>query len=191
MRLKRWILALLTVGIVLTATACDPIPGFSGTDETAVTPGGGETLTDGRQVGGIADGRLGDQMGTAWFNFSVDNAKTTSEYGGYRPYDGYTLLVVSITLKNTFGSSVPMSLYDFELFWEDDYLYGIGESEMSDNFVLEKGQSLTQDIVYEVPSYIIGEYYIIFTEYYENDDYGNTFVVTLDRNDIQTLDTSL
>ncbi len=132
------------------------------------------------------EGRIGSTMKTAWFDYSVDSAYyTTDEIGGYTAAEGNELVVVEITIKNTFGQSVPMSNWDFDLEWGDgdeDYAYPIevSESILDDQFPseyeLKVNESRTGCLVFEAPEGT-EDFGVGFVEYYENDTEGNGFWV--------------
>ena len=164
--MKRFAVIILAA-LLLAAAGCDPIPGYS--NDTA-----------GPQDGGYYDGRIGDTLHTNWFDFCVNSVSAEFEYGGYTAENGYFLIIANITVKNTFGELLPMSRDDFQVQWgggDNDFGYGIEESEMPVEYTLRRGQSVTQDVVYEIPVYNDGEYSISYLEYYENGEYGDVFFI--------------
>ena len=188
---KIGILALVFV-LAAAVTGCDPIPGFSKDKDADNTGGGsaisalyGETLSedDDRIVGGYADGRIGDTMQTVWFSFKVNSAEKVDEYNGYTAADGNMLLKANITIKNTYGMELPMFSDDFQLQWgegDQDFGYAMEattDEELEGEFTLKKGESVTGDLVYELPAENSGEYSISYLEIYDDNVEGNVFFV--------------
>ena len=130
------------------------------------------------------EGRMGSTMKTAWFDYSIDSAYyTTDEIGGYSASEGNELVVVELTLKNTFEESVPMYYGDFELEWgdgDDEYTYSITDEIMDDQYPeqydLKVNETRTGYLVFEAPEGT-EDFSIGFVEYYENDTEGNGFWV--------------
>ena len=132
------------------------------------------------------EGRMGSTMKTAWFDYSIDAAYyTTDEIGGYSPAEGNELVVVEITIKNTFARTVPMSNWDFDLEWgtgNEEYTYPIEvsepilENQFPAEYELKVNESRTGTLVYEAPEGT-KDFSVGFVEYYENDTEGNAFWV--------------
>ena len=131
------------------------------------------------------EGRIGSTMKTAWFDFIITNAYCTEDaIGGYAPSDGNELVVVEITITNTFSETVPMNNYDFQLQWGDNgnaYSWPVEASNIIDNqfpeeYKLKVGSTITGVYVYEAPG---GEtdLNISFVEYYEDNTEGDQFWV--------------
>ena len=182
--LSRILIGVLIWALALGLTACGAIPGFSPSDSNL---SGVERLPDGRQTKGYAGGWIGEEMRTQWFSFSVDGVKALKTYGDYPAPDGGFLLVASITVQNPYSEAVPMSLYDFQVQWGSgdlDYAYGIEESSMPVDYVLEAGESYTGDVVFQVPLENEGEYAIAYLEIYEDGEEGNVFFLYFDEEDL-------
>ncbi|MBR2991015.1 MAG: hypothetical protein IKF51_06090 [Solobacterium sp.] len=148
----------------------------------AVTPAASEpTYTD-----GLYEGYLGTVMPTAWFDFTVTNAKLAKEYEGHEAPDGYDILIVDMDLKNTFGHSVPMFYNDFQAQWFDDaddaYAFPFsmkfgGETIDEDGeYALGINENAKAVYAFEVPA---GnkDFSISMQEYYEDESYGDLFFV--------------
>lgn len=129
------------------------------------------------------EGKLGSTMKTAWFDFVITDAYCTNTLGSYTPSNGNQLVVVQLTITNTFNESVPMSNWDFQLQWSDgmnDYAWPIEvtrdviNSQFPSEYTLKVNETRTGYYVYEAP---IGEndFSISFVEYYENDTEGDGF----------------
>ena len=91
-RTKLW-LAGGMAALAVTITGCSVIPGM----------GGNET----------GESHLGDTVSTLWFDYVVNSADPMDTYEGYTAAEGNKLVVVDLTMKNTFDESVPMFDTDF------------------------------------------------------------------------------
>lgn len=135
---------------------------------------------------GFARGYIGDEMHTSWFDFTVNSAYVTTEYEGYTPDDGNELLVVELTVHNTFKKSVPMFYDDFQAQWNDDaedaYAWSIENASslnkdmFPDEYDLAVNQSRTGLLLYEVPAGN-DDFSISFQEYFDDDSTGSVFFV--------------
>ena len=183
--MKKLVAAFLTSMMVLSLAGCGKT-GIAGAADNWVSEENqveATKLDDGTYR---YEGRISSNMKTAWFDFSVDDAYyTTDEIGGYAASEGNELVVVEITLKNTFEQSVPMYWGDFMLIWdleEDDsvYTYGIRDEVIDDQFPeeydLKVNETRTGYLVFEAPEGT-EDFSIGFVEYYENDTEGNGFWV--------------
>lgn len=128
-------------------------------------------------------GELGDTMSTYWFDFTVDDAVLTSEYEGSTPSAGNVLLVLTMTLDNTYFEAVPMYASDFDVEWDDPESY---ETPIS---IFINGEELTED-AYEIPYadmvdatfvYEVAKGYedfiVYFDEYFADETLGNIYGV--------------
>lgn len=138
---------------------------------------------------GYAEGNLGDTLGTAWFSFKVNSAELTDSYGGsVTPAEGETLLVVNVTIENTYGDDLPMFDSDFQAQWgsegDDDYRFPVtldDESLQTGNmlageYTLSAGETTTGDLVFSVPQGF-QDFSLSFMEYYDNEETGDTFFI--------------
>lgn len=128
-------------------------------------------------------GDFGETMSTYWFDFSVDDAVLTSEYEGSTPSDGKVLLVLTMTIENTFNDVVPMYSGDFDVEWEDPDSYETpirifinGEELMEDSYELPYADLVDATFVYEVAEGY-EEFIIYFDEYFADDTWGNSIGV--------------
>ena len=138
---------------------------------------------------GSGIGYVGDIMHAYWFDFTVNNVLFCQSFQGYSAREGYQLIVLDMTIENTFEEEVPMFDTDFWVEWEEndsdfDYSYPVSNSyDISHDFLQEHYYLHTNDIItgllmYEVP---VGasEYMLIFEEYFEDGDVGDWFGVYL------------
>ena len=140
---------------------------------------------------GVKYGYIGDTMSTEWFDFTVDNAYSCSEYHGYAPSAGYKLVVVTMSLKNNCGQSVDMWGDDFVLIWgsDDDDTFdldiplpaSLSSDQFPDEYVLGINASRTGVMVFEAPQEF-RDFSIGFMEIFESSsnpdgEEGDTFFV--------------
>ena len=143
------------------------------TGETApAEPAAGDSAADGDEIyaeDGLAEGRIGDVMHTVFFDFTVNSAYLSSSYGTYVPAEGNELLVVDVTVQNTFHASIEMYDTDFQAQWIDPdpnaYTYPIttdmdtgealetvSDAQLPAVYTLAVDESRTGELVFEVPS---------------------------------------
>lgn len=173
--------ALLAILMLLSLTACGDVGGML------------DEVLKGHPVDGYAEGTIGDTMHTAFFDYTINNAYTCGEYAGNHPYRGYQFLVVDITIKNTFGDTVPMFDTDFTVEWgegENDYDYPLSHynealmssEELPLEYKMADGETRTGLLIYEVP---LGmqDLSISFLEQFEDDTTGDRFSVKFTADD--------
>ncbi len=182
--MKQLFKLLTTALLVVSCAACGKSNSVSGiVDKDAVTP-----------KDGYAEGGIGDRMKTAWFDFTVNSAELKDSYGSVVPNDGESLLVVNVTLHNTFTDTIPMFDSDFQAQWgsdgENDYRFPVTFDDptmtekgmLESEYELESGKTVTGDLVFSVPGGQ-SEYSLSFLEYYapgegeENGAEGDLFFV--------------
>ena len=145
---------------------------------------------------GYAQGAAGDTMRTYFFDFTLNEAYTCSRYEGYIPTPGYDLLAVEVTVKNTFQEGITMFDWDFIVLYADNageeqiYDYPITSYEdleipeaaretlLPSEYALEKGESLTGLLLFEVPAGDT-EFTVSYLESFEDDTTGDTFSVDI------------
>ena len=189
------VLSLLLACLLLLAavTACGGRD--SGNYHSTYTPSGSTGDSSGDNAGGGSDGGgytegggwgyLGDVMHTYWFDFTVDDAYVCMDYEGYTPSEGTQLLVVTLSVKNTFLQSLPMSQYDFQIQWggegDDDFGWPISaiaedQGQFPDEYTLGINESRTGVLVYEVPEGT-RDYSVSFAEYFSDDSAGDAYFI--------------
>lgn len=136
---------------------------------------------------GAGIGYVGDIIHTYWFDFTVKNVLFCPTFQGYTARDGYQLMVLELTMENTFHDEVPMFDTDYWVEWGDDdydfdYAFPITDAQsLSQDFLPEKyylpyDGNITGLLMYEVPVRY-SEYMLIFEEYFEDGDVGDWFGV--------------
>ena len=149
----------------------------------AACVGGPDSHEPGAKYGGI-----GDAMSTEWFDFTVTDADSCSQYQGYTPSEGYKLVVVNLSLKNDCGQEVDVWGEDFVLLWGDgdDALdiplpAGLSVDQLPDEFVLGVNETISGVMVFEAPREF-GDFSISFMEIFVSEtnldgEEGGTFFV--------------
>lgn len=148
----------------------DQQPVTGNMQESGYIPGGGQ-------------GYLGDTLHTIWFDFTVEDAYTCQSYGSYTAGNGKQLVVVDMTVQNTFPEEVPMGRYDFQIQWsevgEDDYAWPLaaaGEEQLPDEYYLGINEERSGILVYEVPAGEV-DFSVSIAEYFENGTKGDVYFV--------------
>lgn len=145
--------------------------------------GSGDTVI--RPEDGLAVGEIGNTMRTYWFDFSVNSAYLCDSFSGHNAADGNNLLVVEITVTNTFDESLPMFDDDFWIEWgsdDDAYAYPVENSEslssdiLPSEYYLTVGETEKGLLLFEVPDGY-SEFAIAYVEISDNDETGDFFVV--------------
>lgn len=133
---------------------------------------------------GYASGEIGTTFRTAFFDYSVDAYDFPSEYEGITAEDGMQLLDVVISIKNTFGSELPMFNSDFQIQWydlgdgDDDFDWGLEVEDSSTimpvSYSLPAGESCTYHVLYEVPAEA-RDFSVSFLELFNDGSEGDLF----------------
>lgn len=181
-KLISWSLALL---LLLTLTAC----GFSAYAGVPGNSGGGDIYPE----DGFAEGRTGDVMHSYFMDFTVNHAYTTSDYHGHTAPEGKKVLVVDMTVKNTYKETLPMWGNDFQGQWTasadtDEYALPITEGEdgtsldtvsseqFPSEYELAVSESRTGTLVFDVPEEE-KDFSVSHMELFDDGSEGDTFFV--------------
>lgn len=103
-------------------------------------------------------------------------------YGSVQPDAGEELLVVNVSMQNTFGDSVLMFDSDFQAQWgsegDEDYRYPVTingvapeKNMLASEYNLDAGKTVTGDLVFSVPGGM-DEYSLSFMEYFAPEEEG-------------------
>ena len=180
--MKRRLIPALLLILVLTACGGDS-SGGSG------AAGSGEVWAE----DGYAEARIGDVVHSYFMDFTVNSAYTTADYHGHTAPEGMKVLVVEMTIKNTFHESIPMYDDDFQGQWsagsESDAfawpitegagegdLDPVAEEQLPAEYELAVSESRTGTLVFDVPA---GEkdFSVAHMELFDDDSEGDTFFV--------------
>lgn len=182
-RVLPFTLALLLL-LVLAACGGEPVE-----DETPGGPGSGEV----RAEEGYAEARVGDLVHSYFMDFTVNGAYTAAEYHSHIPPEGMKVLVVDLTVKNTFNESLPMYDDDFQGQWSassetDEFSWPITEGEngvdldtvaeeqLPAEYELAVNESRTGELVFDVPA-DEKDFSISHLELFDDNSEGDTFFV--------------
>lgn len=128
-------------------------------------------LTQGENVG-----EVGKEYATKWFTFTVETLEKTPSLPDVVASEGNILVVARITETNTSGSTQPFGTFDW--FIDDDTLSTpifpldpVNEQMMPVSFNLADGESVTYDVVFEIPEDLAHPFLV----YIEENDQGETF----------------
>ncbi len=141
----------------------------------------------------VLDGYVGDTISTAFFDFTVNEARTADSYGSLTPAEGNTFCIVNVTVHNTMRQSLPMFDTDFVLFWgpgDSDGSFPVTHDDPSrrtdkmleESYYIGINETVTGDLVYELPKTHDPEGILYFEEYFENGEYGDYYTVTFPLN---------
>ncbi|MCI9555289.1 DUF4352 domain-containing protein [uncultured Oscillibacter sp.] len=182
--MKKLLSLIVTLLLLLTLAACG---GGSGGGSGGA--GSGEV----RAEDGFAEARIGDLVHSYFMDFTVNSAYTAPDYHGHTPPEGRKVLVVELTVKNTFHESIPMYDDDFQGQWSgsagsDDFAWPITEGEdgsgldtvaeeqLPAEYELAVNESRTGVLVFDVPAEE-KDFCIAHMELFDNDSEGDTFFV--------------
>ncbi len=190
--MKRLISLTLTCLLLLALAACggDSGSGDSGSGGSGSSSAGGGEV---RAEDGYAEARIGDLVHSYFMDFSVNSAYTTSDYHGHTAPEGMKVLVVEMTVKNTFSETIPMYDDDFQGQWSasaetEEFAWPITEAEdgsdletVSDEqlpgtYELGVNESRTGTLVFDVPA-DEKDFSISHLELFDDDTEGDTFFV--------------
>lgn len=195
--MKRFVTLLSALMLLVSLTAC-------GEGGLSLKPGGNNDDLILPDKDGMAQGYVGDTLRTAFFDMTVENPETCTEFDGLTPDPGFKFLTADITLYNYTDHSQPMYDSDFQILWEvgaaDDadldgdwplYEEIMGEDgstsyttksdrQMPTEFSLGIHQTRTELLLFQVPE-DVQDFYIVFEEVFddgtEEGSYGDLFSV--------------
>lgn len=174
--MKHWRAALLAVLMLFTLAGCgQKDDGGSGGEE------------------GFNEGRIGDVMHTQFFDYTINDAYTCDSYETCTASAGGKILVVDITVKNTFPKSIEMYDTDFQILWDsdkdEDYrvpittdpdtweeLDVIGEDQLPGTYTLGVNKERTGLLVFDVPA-DVKDFTIAYLEVFEDESEGDLHAV--------------
>ena len=192
--MKRLLSLTLALLMILALAACGGSDSDSGSDSS-----GGSVSSTGTGTGdvyaedGFGEGRLGDTIHSTFMDFTVNSAYTTSDYNGHAAPEGMKVLVVEMTIKNTFKETLPMWDDDFQGQWTasaetEEYAWPITEGEdgsdletvadeqLPAEYELAVGESRTGMLVFDVPA-DEKDFSISHMELFDDGSEGDTFFV--------------
>ncbi len=134
----------------------------------------GCSIIPGMGDGGTNEAHVGDTVSTSWFDYTIISAEPAESYEGYTAAEGNKLVVVDLTMKNTFNESVPMYDTDFQLYWgeysDDEMAFPLEpycEAQLPMEYYLSIEEVREGILVYEVPS-DVRDFTFAFLEIFDN-----------------------
>lgn len=188
--MKRVLSLTLALLLVLALAACgDKSEDSSGSGSS----GGGTGTGDVYAEDGYGEGRTGDVIHSVFMDFSVNSAYTTPSYNGHDAPEGKKVLVVNMTIKNTFNETLPMWDDDFQAQWTTsaetgEYSWPITEGEDGSDldtvaaeqlpayYELAVNESRTGELVFDVPE-DEKDFSVSHLELFDDGTEGDTFFI--------------
>lgn len=184
--MKKLLSLTLTLLLILALAACG---GGSDGSSGSSSAGSGEVQAE----NGFAEARIGDVVHSYFMDFTVNSAYTTAEYNGHTAPEGKQVLVVELTVKNTFNESLPMYDDDFQGQWTasaetEEYAWPITEGEdgsdldtvadeqLPAQYELGVNESRTGTLVFDVPA-DEKDFSLSHLELFDDGSEGDTFFV--------------
>lgn len=134
--------------------------------------------SDNEDSGEVHELAQNDVMHSVFFDLQVNSVETADALEEWVPHEGYTFLIVNVSITNTFGADIPMSYVDFPALWNDGEDGTYPDSDFSiafpEQYVIAEGATETGNLIYSVPldqDEVVIEYYDLFT----NGTRGDTF----------------
>ncbi|MCI5722423.1 MAG: DUF4352 domain-containing protein [Erysipelotrichaceae bacterium] len=138
---------------------------------------------------------VGETVHTLFFDFVVNNISQEETINGTAPDEGKKFVVVDMTIKNTFTSSISMYSTDFVLEWDqlsedDDAIAGpnsyydkapLYDNEFEKEYALDVDESRTGVLVFQVPKEVDEVSYSaqdIYSDKEGNSHQGDVYFIT-------------
>lgn len=143
---------------------------------------------------GTNEGRIGDTLHTYFFDYTVNSAYTCQEFSGYTADENCKLLIVEVTVKNTFENSVEMYDIDFQAEWNaegdgenyripvttdpdtNEEFEPLSDEQLPGTYELAVDEERTGLLVYQVPS-DVQDFCIAYLESFDDNTTGESFGV--------------
>lgn len=120
---------------------------------------------------------VGETISTAWFDYTVISVEEleADSYEEIAIGEGNQLLAVELKIKSTYYKEIPMSRYDFQLYWDDVEdtdqrcfaLNAVVEEQLPDTYELGFGETLEGTLLYQVPEEQ-QNYVLVFQEHFDD-----------------------
>lgn len=133
---------------------------------------------------------IGKKYQSVFFDFSVDSVEFGGEFFGHSAPEDMQLINAVITIKNTFGEEIPMSIGDFQLQWhdlgdkDDDYTLGVElegvDNVMPNEYSMADKETVTYNVVFEAPADAT-EFSISYFELFDDDTTGDSHFAYFDK----------
>ena len=189
--MKKLLSLTLALLLLFTLAACGGSDSGGGSDSSggSSSAGSGEVQAE----DGYAEARTGDLVHSYFMDFTVNSAYTTGDYHGHTAPEGMKVLVVNMSIKNTFNESLPMYDDDFQGQWtasSETYEFAwpiteaedgsdlevVSEEQLPAEYELAVNETRTGDLVFDVPA-DEKDFSISHLELFDDDSEGDTFFV--------------
>lgn len=136
----------------------------------------------GREYDKLYTAGMNEPLKNSFFECTVTGAELAEELGGYAPEtEGYQFLKVDITVKNTFGNTIPVGNYDFYLMWNggnDVADMEFVEGMYPDDVELADGETISGFLVFEVPA-DVSDIMLMYDEVWDDDFVGSSYAISV------------
>jgi len=129
-------------------------------------------------------GETGETYQTKWFDFTIDSIDEIDSYAGHTAEEGNRLLKVQVAETSTWDETITLGTFDF--YMDDpsfeEFIWPITPKDstmMPEKFDLEPGATVQHVMIFDVPTNTT-ELALMYTEYYDNKDIGNTIMIYID-----------
>lgn len=189
-------LALLCALMIIFLCGCDHLPAFEVADDSSETSSESYANdsdsessapaqdSDSSESPAYYDGRIGDTLSSVFFDFTVESVDLMENAS---VSEGTMMLDLVITIRNTFGQSLPMYYNDFQLQYGEgdyDFCYSVLDDtlplSMPESYTLKRGESVTYHMYFEVPE-TATEFSLAYLEIYDDDSTGDVFFIYFER----------
>ena len=126
---------------------------------------------------------IGEASDNRFFQWTVNSVRSeTGALNNYDPEDGTKYIIANITVTNIYDEPVAVGSYDYMVSWGDgendwDYSYkSFYDGMFPDDTQLAAGESITGDVVFEVPM-DAENVSVIYEEYFSDDTTGDIYKV--------------
>lgn len=123
-------------------------------------------------------GKSATAIETYFFIYDVLNAEKVDSYEGVTPAAGNKLLVVNISVQNTFGEDIPMFDSDFQLQWgegDEDYanpLEATSDKQLPEEYTLKNKETRKGALLFEIPADLT-DFTLVNVEFFEDETVGD------------------
>lgn len=138
--------------------------------------------SQGRESGNYYDAEEKEFLQTSFFKYAVISSETLGVMGNSAPKDeDKTFLSVEVKFKNVFEKAIPMSIYDFELQWDNGNSVTYAEnkftdSQIPDEWEMKLDETVSGNMVFVVPK-DAESFSLVYKEKWDDGFEGNTYAI--------------
>ena len=187
--MKRLMTAVLSLFLIGCADSAPSLPETTAAPQETLPAQDTASLQE-----GFHEGKTGETMHTAFFDFSAESARLLRQYEDYEPQEGNALLGVQMRIRNTTDRDITMYDTDFKITWSDEddgwtvpltYLTAIsGQNLLKTEYLLRPDEEIAGDLVFEVPE---GESFfcLSYLEQFDDESKGDLFGVYFETEELK------